>query len=79
MVNRTGPTTTADKAPCELFHKSKPDLRNFQVFGIIVFVHVPKQKRVKWDPKGMEGIFIEYGQDVKGFRVYFPNNKIVPH
>lgn len=40
------------------------------VFGTEAFIHVPKQKRLKWDAKSQNGIFVGYADDVKGLRVY---------
>ncbi|KAF2889846.1 hypothetical protein ILUMI_16327 [Ignelater luminosus] len=40
-------------------------------------VHIPKQKRLKWDSKGKKGLFVGYPECSKGYRVYFPSeNKI---
>jgi hypothetical protein len=34
-----------------------------------IFVHVPRQRRGKWDTKATEGIFIGYSDNVKGYRI----------
>ncbi|XP_016664938.1 uncharacterized protein LOC103311663, partial [Acyrthosiphon pisum] len=28
-----------------------PDIKHLRVFGTVVYTHIPKQKRKKWDPK----------------------------
>lgn len=77
IINRTGPSQTPGKTPYELFYGKAATSIQFQMFGSRVAVHVPKQKRLKWDPKSHTGIFIGYGDGVKGYRVYFPSgNKI---
>ena len=40
-------------------------------WGTKVFCHIPKQKRLKWDVKSRIGIFVGYGNLVKGYRIYF--------
>ncbi|KAF2895017.1 hypothetical protein ILUMI_11159, partial [Ignelater luminosus] len=53
------------------------DLNKLRVFGEIVHVHIPKQKRLKWDSKSKKGLFVGYPECSKGYRVYFPSeNKI---
>ncbi|XP_026322452.1 uncharacterized protein LOC113232042 [Hyposmocoma kahamanoa] len=46
-------------------------------FGIEVFVHVPKQPRRKWDPKGEKGLFMGYGETTKDYRIYMTNKRDV--
>lgn len=53
------------------------DLKNLQIFGNEVYVHTPKEKRKKWDPKGVRGIFVGYGETSKGYRIYFPEKQTV--
>ncbi|KMQ87101.1 transposon unclassified [Lasius niger] len=53
------------------------DLKNLQVFGTEAYVHIPKEKRKKWDLKGEKGIFVGYGETTKGYRVYFPEKETV--
>jgi hypothetical protein len=44
----------------------------------IVYTHIPKQKRRKWDPKSEKGIFVGYSNDTKGYRVWYSkSNKIL--
>ena len=42
------------KTPYELWTGRKPDLSHLRVFGTRAFVHVPKEKRKKFDPKSKE-------------------------
>lgn len=49
-------------------HRSKPSIDHLRVFGSEVFVHVPKEKRKKWNSKAKKGIFVGYGDDVVGYR-----------
>ena len=42
-----------------------------------MYSHIPKIKRKKWDAKSEKGYFIEYEENIKGFRVWFPHKKQV--
>jgi hypothetical protein len=35
----------------------KPDVGHFRIFGCLVNIHVPKEKRTKLDPSGRKGTF----------------------
>jgi len=48
---------------------------HLRVFGCKAFVHVPKDERSKLDMKTKQCIFIGYGQDEHGYRLYDPINK----
>jgi IS30 family transposase len=68
-LNQTGPSRIEGKTPLELFVGKSRHLDKFHVFGTSCYVHVPKDKRKKWDPKGKRGIFVGYSEDIEGFRV----------
>lgn len=77
VLNRTGNSLKVGITPYELYHLNEPSVNYFQEFGSRVAVHVPKQKRTKWDSKSCEGMFLGYGDTVKGYRVFFPlQNKV---
>lgn len=57
VINRTGPTQVNGKTPYELFYKREVDITMLQEFGVRVSVHIPKQKRLKWDRKKTERNF----------------------
>lgn len=77
VLNRTAPTRIADKTPFELWHGKKPNIDNFKVFGSEVYVHIPKQKRQKWDPKAVKGMFLGYAENSKGYRIWNPTARKV--
>uniref|UniRef100_A0A1Y1LCN3 Endonuclease n=1 Tax=Photinus pyralis TaxID=7054 RepID=A0A1Y1LCN3_PHOPY len=72
VINRTGTSTILGKTPYALWHGKDYDIHNLQIFGTRVYAHLPKPKRQKWDAKGEFGIFMGYGEDTKGYRIYFP-------
>lgn len=42
---------------------------HLRVFGCKVFVHVPKEQRVKLDVRVVECIFLGYGDEQFGYRL----------
>ncbi|GBM33099.1 hypothetical protein AVEN_9640-1 [Araneus ventricosus] len=49
-----------------------------EVFGTKCFVHVPKQRRQKLDPKSVAGFFVGYFGEKDGYRVWLKEqNKII--
>lgn len=50
----------------------KPDLSHIRIFGSQVMVHIPKEKRLKWDSKSKKHILVGFAENVKGYRVYNP-------
>lgn len=77
VLNRTSKSTVQGKTPFEVWTGKSFDIRSLQIFGTEVYVHIPKEKRKKWDPKGERGIFVGYGETTKGYRIYFPERRMV--
>ena len=77
VLNRTSKSRVQGITPFKAWTGKDFDLRNLQVFGTDVYVHIPKEKRKKWDLKGEKEIFVGYGETTKGYRVYFPEKKTV--
>ena len=55
-----------------MFIYKKLEVSLLKIFGCPVFVHIPKEKRTKLDPSGKKGIFVEYCNVSKTFRIYVP-------
>ena len=51
--------------------------RYLKVFGCLAYVHVAKDRRRKLDPKTRPCIFLRYGDDEFGYRVWDPVDKKV--
>ena len=51
--------------------------RHLKVFGCLAYVHVAKDRRGKLDPKTRPCIFLGYGDDEFGYRVWDPVDKKV--
>lgn len=67
LINRTI-TSVHDQVPEEMFYKRKINLTHLKIFGSDVMVHVPKEKRKKWDQKSVKLTFVGYDENSKGFR-----------
>lgn len=80
VLNRTGPSSVTNKTPYDLWCNKKINVNELKIYGTRVSVHVPKEKRLKWDAKNIEGIFMGYSDTTKGYRIYLPDkNKIEVH
>jgi hypothetical protein len=55
-----------------MFSEKKPGVSHLKIFGCLVFVHIPKEKRNKLDPSGKKAIFVGYCEVSKAFRIYIP-------
>ena len=47
-----------------------PEVSHLKIFSFPVYVHIPKEKRIKFDPSRKKGIFVGYYEDSKAFRIY---------
>jgi hypothetical protein len=61
------------KTPEEMFSGKKPEVSHLKIFGCPVFVHILKERRIKLDPSRRKGIFVEYYEVSKAFRIYIPS------
>ena len=71
IMNKTIHSATG-KTPYELFYGGKPNLANMRTFGCKVYIHNDRPNRGKLDDRGLEGIFVGYGEHTKGWIVYLP-------
>ena len=77
VQNRTPHRVLENKTPEEVFSGKKPEVIHLRIFGCLVYMHIPKEKRTKLDPSGKKGIFVGYSESSKAYRIYFPGfNKI---
>ncbi|XP_072007160.1 cytochrome P450 2D20-like isoform X3 [Engystomops pustulosus] len=71
------PGKATKKTPYELWNNRKPELKHIRIFGSKAFVHVPKEKRTKWEAHAKEGILVGYSETQKGYRILHPEtNKV---
>lgn len=75
MLNRTGRSSVKNRTPYELWYERKLVVDHFRIFGTEVYVHIPKEKRKKWNAKSKKGVFVGYCDDTKGYRIWLPDEK----
>jgi hypothetical protein len=73
VYNRLSHSALGLKTPEEMFTRKKPEVSHLKIFGCLVFIHLPKEKRNKLDPSGKKGIFVGYCEVSKAFRIYIPS------
>ena len=54
-----------NKTPEEVFSGKKPEVIHLKIFGYLVYIHIPKEKRTKLDTSGRKGIFVGYNDTSK--------------
>jgi hypothetical protein len=59
--------------PKEAFTGVNPEVGNFKIFGCLIYIHVPKEKRNKLDLSGTKGTFVGYSESSKVYRIYIPS------
>lgn len=77
LKNRSITSSLGNITPYEVWYSRKPDLSHIRLFGSPVMVHIPKEKRLKWDRKAEMYILIGFSETTKGYRVYDPNKNDV--
>ena len=56
--NRLSHSALGFNTPEEMYTEKKPEVSHLKIFGCLVYVHIPKEKRTKLDPSGKKGIFV---------------------
>jgi hypothetical protein len=64
-----------DKNLEEVFSGIKTEVGHLRIFGCLVYIHVPKEKRTKMEPSGKKGVFVGYGKKSKDYKVYVPGQR----
>ena len=70
LRNRSPTKAVAEKTPLEAWSGEKPNVQNLRIFGCICYAHIPKDERKKLDSKARKAVFVGYGKDKKGYRLY---------
>ena len=53
-----------------MFTGEKPKVIQLKIFGCLIYLHIPKEKRSKLDPSGKKGIFFGYSEQSKAYGIY---------
>ena len=62
VQNHTPHRVLKNKTLEEAFPTKKLEVRHLRIFGCLVYIHIPKEKRKKLDPSGKKGIFVGYSE-----------------
>ena len=73
LWNRSPTKAIEGMTPHEAWTKEKSQVKHLRVFGCDAYVHIPKDERQKLDSKIRKCIFLGYGKETKGYRLYDPN------
>jgi hypothetical protein len=74
VQNRLSHSALGFKTPEEMFTGKKLEVSHLKIFGCLVIIHIPKEKRNKLEPLGKKGIFVGYCEVSKAFRIYIPGH-----
>lgn len=77
IYNRTPHKSLGNQTPNEVWYGRKPKLNHLRVFGCSAFIHLPKFKRGKFQPKAEKGYFVGYAVNQKGYRIWYPETDII--
>ena len=66
-----------DKIPEEAFIGEKLEVRHLKIFGCLVYIHVPKEKRTKMELSLKKGTFVGYSKIAKAYRIYVPGQRYI--
>jgi len=69
VTNRIPSAANGHRSPYELWTGQLPELGHLRVFGCRAYVHVPDERRRKFDAKAVAGIFLGYATGQKGYVV----------
>jgi hypothetical protein len=70
VQNKSPHKILGNKTPEEVFIGKKPEVNHLRIFGCPVYIHVPKEKRMKLDTSGKNGSFVGYSETSKDYRIY---------
>ena len=70
LRNRSPTKAVQEITPLEAWTGEKPVVKHLRVFGCNAYVHVPKEERGKLDSKSKKCIFVGYGNEMKGYRLF---------
>ena len=72
--NLTPKKCLGHKTPWELWSGRVPDLNRLRTWGCLAFAQIPKEKRWKFEPRGVKCIMVGYDLECKAWRLMRLNN-----
>ena len=76
VINRSPSVPLDGDSPQKVWTSKEVSSRHLKVFGCLAYVHVAKDWTGKLDPKTQPCIFLGYGDDEFGYRVWDPVDKV---
>ena len=70
LRNRDPTKAVKGMTPFEALTGERPNVEHLKTFGCVAYAHIPKDERQKLDSKARKCIFLGYGTDTKGYRLY---------
>ena len=53
-----------------MFTREKPKVNHLNIFGFLIYLHVPNEKILKLDHLGKKGMFVGYSDQSKDYKIY---------
>ena len=75
LINRGPSVPLEHRIPEEVWSGKEVKLSHLRVFGCVAYVHISDHGRNKLDPKSKKCIFLGYGEDEFGYRLWDDENK----
>ena len=72
VKNRTASNSLSGKTPYKLWYDEKPSVKHLKVFGSTCYVHIPKDRRSKWEMNSTKMLMIGYSDGNKAYKVFDP-------
>ncbi|KAG9455261.1 hypothetical protein H6P81_008165 [Aristolochia fimbriata] len=77
LINRSPSSPLDGRIPEEVWAGKNVDYSFLKIFGCIAYAHIDRAARKKLDPKSTKCVFLGYGGDEYGYRLWdFDNNKV---
>lgn len=77
LRNRSPTKAVVGKTPFEAWTGEKPRVDHLRTFGCVAYAHIAKDERRKLDSKARRCIFLGYGTETRGYRLYDPERERV--
>lgn len=76
LTNRSPTQVLEKETPAEMWFLQKPNISKIRVFGCKAYVHIPQEKRKKFDAKSEENVMVGYAPN--GYRLWnFRTKKVI--
>ena len=78
ILNRSPTLVVKHMTPEGAWSGYKPSVSHFRIFGCIVYIHVPDNKRGKLEDKSLKWVLLGVSEKSKTYRLYDPvSQKII--